>query len=331
MSFTNIPILQAGGSPAPLNKFNREYVLEISGTAIPDPIVIKLPFTIEFDIERNNYSSVNRGTLKIYNLSRIHRQQIVHDQWDQSNSGPQTIYVVLQAGYGLGPNYPVILKGNATRAFSYRQGVNFITQIDVFDGGLAYINAVTSRTFQAGTQISFVAEKLIKDLTNHAPFGLSVGVISDLVGQLGKSTTYSGNPIQLLVELSNSNFFIDNLKANILLQEDAVGGSNVVVNSQSGLLGTPIKEAQWLLVNLLFEPRLTVGSVINLDSIGVSGSQSHGAYYNGPHKVVSVAHRGMISSAVCGEVVTSLGLLAGEYNLIFAGPNGQFTTVSSIP
>ena len=321
MSFTNIPVLQPGGSPAPLLKYNRQYILEITGPQIPEPLEIKLPFTIEFDIERNNYSSVNRGTIKIYNLSLQHRNQIIHDQWDNADTSPQTLYITLQAGYGAGPNYPIILKGNATRAFSYRQGVNFITQIDVFDGGLAYDNAVSSHSFAAGTQISQVIDALVSDLTSVAPYGLSKGAVSNIVGNLSKGNTYTGSTISLLTELSNANFYIDNGTVNLVLASDAIGGNDVVISSQSGILGTPVKQSQWLTVELLFEPRLTVGSLINLQSIGVKDTNSGGYYYNGPHKVAAVSHRGIISPAVSGEAVTSLSLLAGTFNAISTSSN----------
>ena len=174
-----------------------------------------------------------------------------------------------------------------------------------------------------------ITDSLINDLVSVAPFGLSKGVISTMVGKLSKGNSYSGNTIQLLTELSNSNFFIDNGVVNVLLPTDAIGGNNVVLNSTSGLLGTPIKQSQFLLVDLLFEPRISVGSIVNLDSIGVKGTRTnnYGAYYNGPHKVVGVSHRGMISAAVCGEVTTHLSLLAGEYNLIFSSANGKYITV----
>lgn len=149
---------------SPYQKFNREYILQIDGPSLPNSIVVKLPFTIEFDIERNKYTSVNRGTVKIYNLAKVHRDLIIHDQWDQAVDSPQTLFVTLQAGYGNGPNYPIILKGNATRAYSYRQGVNFITQIDVFDGGLAYDNALSNHSFGANTPVAQVINTLISDL-----------------------------------------------------------------------------------------------------------------------------------------------------------------------
>lgn len=288
------------------DKFNRNYILTIDAPSFSTPIVIALPFTMEFDIERNSYSSTNFASIKIYNLSKQHRNQIIHDQWDPSVE--HTLYITLQAGYGVGPQFPIVFKGNATRAWSVRQGVDFITTIEAADGGTAFTNAVSNHTFGTNTPISQILTTLVNDLL---PYGVSQGAVSNYLGTLAKGGAYSGSTIELLTTLSNGNFFIDNLIANVLLSTDAIGGSNVVLNSSSGLLGTPIKETQWLLVDMLFEPRLAIGTLIQLDSLTASN-------YNGPHAVKSIRHHGMISPAVCGDAITSVGLYAGVFNEVLS-------------
>ena len=296
----------AQSSTGNLYKYNRNYVLNLTGSAFSTPLTITYPITLEFDIQRTNFSTVNKGKLRLYNLSAEHRGLIVHDQWDTSVYSPQTIFAELFAGYGNGPIYPIVLKGNAVRAYSYRQGVNFITELDIFDGGNAYAAATSDHSFGGNIPLAQVYNTLINDLL---PYGISKGVVSSTLasGTLTKGQAYTGNTIELLTRLTNSNFCIDNLNAHILGASDAIGGSNVTISSASGLLGTPIKESQWLLVDILFEPRLVIGSLIQLQTIGAL------PYFNGPHKVASISHRGIISAAVCGEAVTSLGLEAGIF------------------
>lgn len=290
------------------DKFGRNFVLQISGPAFPTPLEITLPFTIEFEINRKNYGDTNSASIRIYNLSKQHRDQIIHDQMDTA-SIEHTLFITLQAGYGVGPNYPLIFKGNATRAYSTRQGTDFLTTIEAQDGGVAYTNAVSSHSFGAGTPITQVYETLIADLL---PYGVSKGAVSEFTGTLGKGGGFCGNTVELLTELTNGNFFVDNLKANILTAFDAIGGNDVVINSSSGLLGTPLKEQQILLVDMLFEPRLVVGSTVTLDSTTVFGT------YNGKHKVISVEHRATISAAVCGDAVTRVGLQAGVFGEVLS-------------
>lgn len=283
-------------------KFGRNYIMTIQSSRFSPPIVIGLPFTIDFTVTRNSYSSSNDARITLYNLSEYHRNLLRQDQWDKSVSA--TLNITLQAGYGSGPQYPIIFQGNTTRAYSVRQGVNYLTILDAFDGGKAYQNAISNLQFTAGQSIASVYSALINDLL---PYGISKGAVSTYLGNLAKGVSFSGNTMDILRDLTNSNFFVDNLKANILQQGDAIGGNTVTINAASGLLGTPIKENQWLSFDIIFEPRIVIGTVINIDSLTAVNT------YNGIHKVVSVQHRGTISAAVAGNCITSLGVEAGIF------------------
>lgn len=291
-------------------KFQRNFIFTATSDQFPGELQIGYPFTIEFDIKRDNYSQSNFAQIRLYNLSEHHRNLLLKDQNTQGAQFTGVLNVTLNAGYGSGPYWPVIFKGNVTRGYSVREGVNWITNLECFDGGLAFANSVThgaSGQFPAGTtykQIfeSFVAQGLL-------PYGVSLGVISDYFGSqvTAKGQSFSGNTIELLDELSNHNFFIDNLKANVFLTSEALKqGSPVVLNAQSGLLGTPVREQSILNVRMLFEPRLVIGSAITLDSTTAVN------VYNGTYKVISVHHRGIISAAVAGEAVTEIGLQNSE-------------------
>lgn len=281
-------------------KFGRGYSLYVKTR--DTEITVEFPFTIEFDIERSNMPSANFAKIRVYNLSARNRNLLLHDQYDLSLEG--AMWVTLQAGYGAGPLWPVVFSGNATRAWSVREGTNFITTIECMDGGLAYYNAVSNVAIQSGTAQSDIIKTFIKDL---APYGISQGAISNFTGTVSRGQSYSGNTADLLRQLTNQNWFIDNGKANALIPGDVISSTVLTINAQSGLLGTPVKEQQMLYFDMLFEPRLAVGTQVNLQS-------STAAVYNGFHEVISIHHRGVISEAVCGDAITSVGLRSGIFN-----------------
>jgi hypothetical protein len=288
-------------------KFGRAYTLTLDSPAFAVPITIGLPFTIEFDILRNSYPSANDATIRIYGLSQYHRAQLVHDQWlDQYNAEASAIYVQLQAGYGPGPIWPIVFKGNVTRGYSQREGNVYVTTLECRDGGLAWSNAYSTIQVPGGTSMQGVYEALINDLV---PYGVSMGAVSKAVagGVVSKGQSFNGSTIDILRELSSGNFFIDNLAANVLGASDAVGGT-LTIDSSSGLLNTPIKEQQWLLFDMLFEPRLAVGSLVTINSI--TGAE----VYNGQHKVASIHHKCIISAAVSGDAITHVGVEAGVFS-----------------
>lgn len=287
-------------SPAlnPKQKFGRKYQLSVQ-TQSGDTLVIRPPFTIEFDITRNILSSANVCSIRILNLSLNNRNQIRKNVTDYGDLR----LVSLQAGYG--KNLPVIFAGSITQAWSVRQGVNFVTQIESFDGGFAFINGVTNTAFEPPTDQKTVIQTLVNNLASQ---GVSPGAIGNFPGLLTRGNTYSGNTTDLIRQLTNENFFIDNGKANCLNSDEYIDGPQANINSASGLLGTPVVEQTILTFDMIFEPSLYVGQIANIES-------TTEVNYNGPAKVISLKHRGTISEAVCGEVITSVGLFYGIPNL----------------
>lgn len=289
-----------------LNKYNRNYLLTVIPYNAPS-FTISRPFTIEFDISRNDFADANYAQIRIYNLSQLHRNLLRHDVTDQNAYQP--LVLVLQAGYGAGPIYPVIFSGNAQVAYSKREGNNFITTITGFDGGAAFQNAVTDLNIAAGTPWQDVIGAALRDLT---PYGIQIGAVAPFPGTVAKGFGLSGNTTKLLGELTNDSFFIDNRTANVVPDGFCIGTSPfVTINSQTGLLNTPSVQQSIIDIEILFEPRLTVGSTIKLESNAAK-------VYNGIHQVVGITHRGVISGAVSGEATTGIRALGGVFKGIIS-------------
>ncbi len=271
-----------------MNKFGRNYVLKV-GTASGETLTIEPPLTIEFDITRNTLTSANVCQIRIYNLSTRNRNQL---RFNISNYGTFR-QVVLKAGYG--GSLATIFSGNISQAWSVREGVNFITQIECYDGGFAFVNGSTNTQFPSGVPQKTIIETLIETLPH-----VDSGVVGSYPGVTARGNAYSGNTVSILQQLTGGGFFVDNGKANALGTNEYIGstGGIVLINAKSGLLGTPVLESNIVHFDMLFEPNLTVGSLINLQSATESN-------FNGQYKVTAVKHRGMISEAVCGSVITT--------------------------
>lgn len=287
-----------------MDKYNRNYELVIQkrdGTFLR----ITRPFTVEFDIHRNSLSSANTCSIRIYNLNQNSRNQIRKDQFDFGDLRT----IGFSAGYG--DKLSLAFAGNITQAWSVREGTNMITQIECYDGGFAYVNAITSNQYPAGTQVGSIIDSLARTLP-----GVQVGAIGDFPGQISRGNSYTGNTIERLTEITGGSFFIDNGKANCLRDGECLDGDIPLINAEAGLLGTPVKEQQYINLELLFEPSIAVGQLIQLQSVTAE-------VFNGSHKVLSIKHRGIISDAVSGSAVTSLGLLPGVFTAVQqVGANG---------
>jgi hypothetical protein len=279
-------------------KFGRNYVLQIqSSTDDSKYVSITPPITLEFDIQRNLLSGANNCIFRVYNLSSDTRNQILRDQYIWKGQKQ----VILQAGYGAGPNFPLVFNGFATKAFSFREGNNFISQIESFDGGSAYLNAIVdgeSGQFASGTPYKNIVKSLMLILN---AFGVKTGKIGSIPGSCGRGFAVTGSVIEAIISIVGPNsFFIDNGVAHILSINEVLYSNQItLVNADSGLLGTPLRQETLLTFDMIFEPRLSIAQRLQVQS-------SSGSIYNNVYKVASIKHKGTISGGVCGEAITSV-------------------------
>jgi len=261
-------------------------------------IRIELPLSVEFDITRKTLSSNSTASFRIYNLSLEKRNAI---RFNFSNYGTYR-QVVFKAGYGT--NTPVVFQGNMTQAWSVREGVNFITQIECLDGGFAFRNGQFNNQFVQKTPQLSIIQSALSSLPHVSPgaIGPSMYTTADsgipYINLSGAS--YSGNTVTNILDLvPKGAFFVDREIAHCLGENEYIKSGNAInINSASGLLGTPVLEETLVHFDMIFEPSLNIGYAAQLTSIT-------GDNFNGLRKITAVKHRGIISDAVCGEAITT--------------------------
>lgn len=301
-------------------KFGRNYRLTIYPLSGAPAIIITMPFTISFSIVRDTGSYVNQMEIDVYNLSEEHRNQIYQDRYvlgAPTDSNGQPILnaqgdavgshnLILEAGYS---NLYRVFYGRMFEASSARQGTNIITCIKGFDSNVDVASTQTFQTLQSGQTLGDVLKFLIAQFP-----GLQLGAIGDFPEMRNRPTVLNGNTWDLLKQYSNANVYIDNGKVYVLHDNEVLDTISVIDDS-TGLLETPRRDQGALYVTTLFEPSVQVGQQIKFQS-------SIQKNFNGTYKVIGIAHRGMISGAVCGRLYTVFRLLA---------PNqfGSFKTVAA--
>lgn len=302
-------------------KLGRNYFLnvELSDGSI---LQVYLPFTIEFNIIRKNLGSVNTCQIRIYNLSKKNRNLIRYDMSDYSNVRKIQLY----AGYGT--NLPLIFTGNIIQAWSIREGVDFITTIESYDGGDGFINGFIpgTATFPSGTTLQNIYKTLMSYMPNTTfgaigpSFIYKSGTSTLLVNS--RSTSYSGDVGDVLRTITGGAFFVDNGKTYILSNNECINGNVSIVNYQSGLLNTPLRENSIVTLDIIFEPGIVLGQYIELDTSTFeelnSNSINNNNNVNGFYKITSLTHRGVISESICGDAISTLEFFA---------PTSQLTRV----
>lgn len=274
-------------------KYNRVYELEVQFVQEDGEVLfIRLPFTLEFFVQRSVMSSsVNMCRMRVYNLSKETRNKL------RFNISTYGVYrrVILKAGYG---DYVAeIYRGNISQCQSQRLGTDWVTTLDCFDGGFAYVNGISSHQFPEGTTERQKIKRLIGDL----PF-VKEGVISNSFNaRAERGNTVCGSTASLIKEITGDAMFIDMETVSVLKNDEYMAALNsevITIDARNGLIGTPSQELTFVTCDMIFDPRLNIGEAIYLDSLTADN-------YNGLHKINAVTHQGTISAAVCGELITT--------------------------
>ncbi len=274
------------------------------GPLIPRFVEFGLPFTVEFDISAKNLDGANSARFRIYNLNPATRNLLLKNNIDFNTYIPISFY----AGYGDDDNnWPLIFFGNVSQGWSFREGTNFITQLECYDGGYAFSSARISVNGSAGERRQSILNKVIKQLE---PFGVKPGAISfaKVAGAIPRGNSFSGNMQKVLNDLLGANsFFIYNNKINILAQNEYIPNQTLsVISSDTGLLGTPLRESTYLTFDIMFEPRLVLGQLVTIRS------STAPANFNQSFVVTGIHHKGTISGSTCGEAITTVEVQFGN-------------------
>jgi hypothetical protein len=316
-------------------KFGRAYQMKFfygeDTTEPPGPsnpvdvtITLGLPFTVEFDIVRHDFSSCNEATFRVYNLSPANRRDTRVNPWDFGHY----YGIEFRAGY-LSPgltaaSLPVAFSGNVHEGFSVRQGVDFITELRCFDGGFAFQNSHAEITLAGGASNVSGIQSLMSGLQN---YGVTPGAIGNFPGSLIRGKPMTGAVQDLLAQETNDSWFVDLQKAYALRRAPykipsggtgmtealSSGGAVIpVINSSSGLLGTPIITQNGVEFDMLFEPSFYIAQQVELISIANDPVNQ----FNGLKRIMNVSHKGIISAAVCGHATTHVGLLNGPFTIV---------------
>lgn len=291
-----------------MDKFGRTYILQINpasqGQVAGDQVVIRDPFTIEFDIRREELSTASTGRIRVYNLSEPTRRQIYKDPFDT------TMYrqVILRAGYGEGA--PVIFKGNLMLAASVRNegSTEVVTEMVVYDGGYDYSNSYIDGLSLAE---DFSRKDAIRVLAGRLEY-VHLGSVSEFPEVYPRGKSFMGYTMDLIRKETGGNCFVDGEVLHCLKANDCISGGIPLITSETGLLGSPRRYQHLVVCEMLFEPRLVIGQMVQLES-GVNRD------FNRRYKVVGVEHYGIISGSVGGKCKTKVSLWLGSSPLTVIG------------
>lgn len=278
-------------------KFQAHYKVTVYSNE--DTVTITDPLTCHFNVTRGVLSDSNKATIQLYNLAPSTRKKIFQDVFTYNPE--KWKYVHLEAGYG--DRLSLIFKGRILQAYSRKSGgqTDVITEIqaqalDMFDCDSHY-------QFKAGTSKRDAFQTIAQDLPN-----VKLANMGTLDGDFKTDTTFDGNTMDCLNQLTGGNAFIDNGNLNCVMLNEVIDVPVPIITDDNCLLETPMRRDANLEVKMLFEPSLITGQLLQIESHIYEKLN-----VNGQYKVLGFTHDCTISGSQCGTRTTTVNLYVGPF------------------
>jgi hypothetical protein len=252
------------------NKFGRQYELVVRFSQ-DEAILVKPPIRIQFSGTKSIDRGLNKMNVSIYNLSESKRRKLTKDEDEKY----EYLQIILRVGYD---EIQTVFQGNINKAYSSKQGTDFVTTLECLDGGRDYLFSFTSRTVR-GKDNSLNA--ILEDMPN-----TNKGKIT-AQNQLIRAKVLVGSSSKLIEEqlLENEKFFIDEEKIYILKDDEMVGEEAAVISPETGLLGMPSKEKDIVTADVLMDPNVKIARPAKLES-------KYAPNMNGIYRVEKIDYKG---------------------------------------
>jgi len=216
--------------------------------------------TVEFNIPFDKDAEPNEGTITVYNLSQNTRNNIKKDD-----------KVTVNAGYQ--GDVGVVLEGYVSSVETNLAGPDKATTISVLDAPSPEEPKTVEKTYEVNVK----ADKIVNDLL--PKLGLPIGrVNSPRNPYYATGYTAEGEIKDVLTDIAADcgvSFYVNRGKAHFHWIHDGKDADTVVLNAESGLIGSPQPfendRFSGYRIECLLNHRITTGTIVDLQSKYVSG------------------------------------------------------------
>lgn len=226
---------------------------------------------VQFEIEKTVESAPNEAKIKIFNLTPEHEAQI-KEEFDD---------VILNAGYK--DNVSMIFRGNIQHVYRYRDKNDTITEIVASDGDKDHRLATINATFAAGsTHLDIVdaAVDSFQGVGNTMKGPISVPAKVYLRGKVVSSNSRAA--LDNVSKECGVNWSIQDGELHMIGVDEYLPDNTIVINKNTGMLGSPTVTEKGVEVRLLLNPLLKVNCQVELDKSSINEKpQGAGADKNG--------------------------------------------------
>jgi len=268
---------------------------------------------VVFKVKKSDAQTPNSAEIRIYGMANNTTRRI----------NREFSSVTLQGGYE--SNFGVIFSGNIKQVRIGREnGTDSYTDISAGDGDNAYNYAIVHTTIASGSKQT---DQVTACANAMSPKGIKNGYIANDNSQsLPRGKVLYGMARDYLRQSSESigaTWSIQDGRIQIIQRTALLPAQVVVLNSKSGLIGTPEQTNDGLRARCLLNPLLRIGGRVKIDEENVlrarvpntevanQVNRSSGTLYDGVYRLLAVEHTGdshgndWYSDIVCLDVDAS--------------------------
>ena len=217
---------------------------------------------VHFEVAKTVESAPNVAIIKIYNLHPDNEAKI-KNEFDE---------VLLNAGYE--GAMQLVFRGNIKHVYRYREGNDYITEIEAGDGDKDFRKAVMNETLAAGTTTSQLVDRAVGTFKNTG--GTTKGTVQVTERARIRGKVISGNTRDVLHDVARetgANWSIQDGQLTIVGANSVLPGEAIVIRADTGMLGAPEINDKGIVVKCLMNPMLKVNGAIQLDNNGIKAKR----------------------------------------------------------
>lgn len=247
----------------PIRQWKRHAEVLVGAAAAGKGLVVRDPNgtnpgpRIKFEITKTAGRTPNAATVWLYNLTPDHEGQI-KGEYDE---------FIVNAGYE--GDVRLVFAGNIRHTFRYRDGTDYIMQIDGGDGDSDLRNTIVNATFAKGTTNSQVLDHIIKKFKSTKKGHM---VVADKARIRGRVVSGMARDVfDKIAAESDASWSIQDGALIFVPVNATLPNEAIVVRSDTGLIGAPELDDKGVKFTCLMNPQLRVGGKVKLDNNAFRG------------------------------------------------------------
>lgn len=239
-------------------------------------VIIRPPFRISFSVDKSVEVGLNKAKIRVWGLSQATRLKLIKDEWSQD-------YFPIELQIGYQDKLELLFRGSVRKGEFNREGADFISTMDCFDGGVDVVNGFTNTVATTKKDVILSA---LGDMPN-----TTLGKVSK-EGDLVRPRVMIGNSSSLIAGQleEGEEFFIDNEQLFVIKRDEVRSTYAPLVTARTGLLDTPTVTKGKVAFNTMMNPTLKIAGLCKVES-------KYNPEVNGVYRIEQMNYAGDYSGA----------------------------------